>query len=278
MVLTYGVAEQAIQSFEVLTQLRVCVHDLSGCLRASVDPVRAWHGGALCRQVKSGPYASRCESFEITELRPDLIELAESGGRVHQCHAGLTEWVFPLVEKGKPHAVLFAGQRRAVDWSPELVQAASPLALPKAAPVAEYMATHYLEALRQLGERLLSIIRTGPQLELNQYGEETRRHKILYYIDRHHQKPLRISDLAKVLHLSPSRVAHVVREETGSTWSALLKQARLKTACALLRKSDKDLAQIAYLSGFSDQSQFHKVFRRHFSVSPGQYRKDPEFH
>ena len=95
-------------------------------------------------------------------------------------------------------------------------------------------------------------------------------------IDKHHQEPVRISDLATHLHLSPSRAAHVIRESCNETWSALLCRARLRTACELLQHSDHDMIQIALISGFGDQSLFHKMFKRHFKISPGQYRRDPE--
>ena len=270
------VPELALQSFESLTQLRVCVHDLCSSFLPHLDPVRSWHGGALCRQVKSGPFGERCETFELTELRPDLISLAEKGGRIHQCHAGLIEWVFPLIENGIPVAVLFAGQRRAHKWTPDVQQAASPLAAAKAAPVDEHTAQHYLEALRQLGERLLAWLRRDQLHQSTGKKTVSRRYAILSFIDQSHQGRLRITELAELLHLSPSRVAHVVREETGSTWSELVARARLKTACDLLKNSEHDLVQIAQLSGFGDQSQFHKIFKRHFSVSPGRYRRDPE--
>jgi AraC-like DNA-binding protein len=43
-------------------------------------------------------------------------------------------------------------------------------------------------------------------------------------------------------------------------------------AAELLRKTDKSVLQIALEVGFSDQSYFTKVFRRHHRMTPRQYR------
>jgi len=40
-----------------------------------------------------------------------------------------------------------------------------------------------------------------------------------------------------------------------------------------LQSSDASLAQIALESGFADQSQFTKSFKRATGLTPGEYRK-----
>ncbi|NRA37124.1 MAG: helix-turn-helix domain-containing protein [Planctomycetes bacterium] len=264
--------EQALQTFEALSNLQVCVHDLCGDFAAYIDSNRSWHGGSFCRAVKKSAYMDRCYAFDYTELRKNLAQLIATNGRVHKCHAGLIEWVVPVHSGGQVLAILFAGQRRSQDWEPEVQAARSSYATPKAPLVSEEESVHYLEGLRQLAARLLQYQQNAHHLAT----EETRLHKIQHFIAHHHQEAVRIADLAEHLHVSPSRAAHVVREECGQSWSELLCQARLRTACDLLQHSDEGIVQIAMMSGFGDQSLFHKTFKRHFAVSPGVYRKDPE--
>lgn len=261
--------ERAIQAYEALADLRISVHDFSGLLRTCLDPLRFWHSGPFCRSIKLGPDAHRCFQLEFTDLQAQFPQLIRQNGWLHRCHAGMFEWVVPVHWDNVVHAVLFAGQRQG-DWEPKRLQQRSGIKTPRVPMVTRETSRHYMEALRQLAQRLKNHMLTMPakNLKLNQ----TRSAIIARFIDRHHAEPLRLQDLALHLSLTPSRAAHVVKEECGQSWTALLLQARLRTACHLLRFSDEAISNVALASGFSDQSQFHKVFKRHFEMSPRAYR------
>lgn len=90
--------------------------------------------------------------------------------------------------------------------------------------------------------------------------------------DRHTEQP-RLEDLAAVLHLSESRAGHLVRELTGRGFGALLTEARLQTATALLRNTALSIGQVALQSGFGDLGHFHRLFRRRMGQTPRGYRR-----
>lgn len=270
----WQVPEAAIAAFEALSGLRICLHDLHGGFSGAVDPRRSWHGGPLCSAIKQGPFAARCQRFEIDQLRPQLPELVAAGGRVHRCHAGLIEWVVPVVHAEAVVGILFAGQRHALDWNPDHQQPPSGVRLPQRVPAIDAThARHVLEGVRQLAARLAGWLTHGAAALPTAPRRSAQIHA---FIDRRHVEPLRLADLATHLHLSPARAAHAVREATGRSWSALLTAARLRTACRLLRHSDAAVAAVAVQSGFGDQSHFQKIFRRELGLSPGAFRRDPE--
>jgi transcriptional regulator GlxA family with amidase domain len=41
----------------------------------------------------------------------------------------------------------------------------------------------------------------------------------------------------------------------------------------LLQDSTHSLAEVAYLTGFSDQSHFNRIFKKHTGKNPSEYRK-----
>lgn len=263
--------ELALRTFEAWTALRVCVHDLHGGLAPVIDPARAMHSGPFCALAKRSVHAWRCYAFEVEQLRPRLASLGQ--GRTQRCHAGLVEWVVPVLEDGQPLAVLFAGQRRAGDWTPTHTGPASGLGTPKGVPVVTAeQAQQYLEGLRQLAARLRLWLRERGHV----HGEPGRAARIRTFIDSHHDQSLRLADLASHLGVSPSRAAHLVREQTGESWTSLLTAARLATACRLLHHTGLPVTDIALRSGFGDPSHFQRIFRRHFAITPGRYRKDLE--
>ena len=60
------------------------------------------------------------------------------------------------------------------------------------------------------------------------------------------------------------------RRDTGMTPGSYLTQARLELAKAGLREGET-IAGVSYLSGFADQSHFHKMFVSYMAATPGQY-------
>lgn len=52
-----------------------------------------------------------------------------------------------------------------------------------------------------------------------------------------------------------------------------IRKLRIEKAVHLLSNTNHTLAQVAYLTGFSDQSHFTRVFKKHTGKSPAGYRK-----
>jgi AraC-like DNA-binding protein len=134
-----------------------------------------------------------------------------------------------------------------------------------------------MESLRQLAARLerwleSAVRRIGTADSLVD-APSKREHLIREFVRRHHDQSTRLEHLANAIGLSPSRTAHVVREATGSTFSALLHEARTATATLLLTQTDLPLKTVAARSGFDDLSYFHRVFRRQTGLTPLVYRR-----
>lgn len=53
-----------------------------------------------------------------------------------------------------------------------------------------------------------------------------------------------------------------------------IRKLRIEKSIQLLNESDHSLAEIAYLTGFSDQSHFTRIFKKHMGKSPSEYRKE----
>lgn len=83
--------------------------------------------------------------------------------------------------------------------------------------------------------------------------------------------PMPLSAVAKAVNLSPSRLRHLVKAQTGLSPSQTLKQFRLQKAEELTATTFLTIKQIAAAIGFDD-SHFVRDFRRAFGMSPTQYR------
>jgi AraC-like DNA-binding protein len=58
------------------------------------------------------------------------------------------------------------------------------------------------------------------------------------------------------------------------TFGDYIRKLRIEKAIHLLNNSDHSLAEIAYLTGFSDQSHFNRIFKKHTGNSPSLFRKN----
>ena len=63
--------------------------------------------------------------------------------------------------------------------------------------------------------------------------------------------------------------------EKGKTFRELVQHVQQEEALALLKTSRQSISEIAFMTGFSEQSAFNRAFRRWTGESPSDYRKKP---
>lgn len=83
----------------------------------------------------------------------------------------------------------------------------------------------------------------------------------------------KMADIARGLGLS-ARSFHRRLAEHGMSFQTLTEDTRRELAEGLLRDDDHSLAEIAFLTGFSEQSSFTRAFKRWMGTTPASYRRD----
>ncbi len=96
---------------------------------------------------------------------------------------------------------------------------------------------------------------------------------VVSYIQNHYAEPLTLGMFADMLHITPYHLCRLFKKETGMTVMEYLLEIRLQKASELLKNTGLLIAQIAFDSGFSDESYFCRAFRRSKGISPSAYRK-----
>lgn len=82
----------------------------------------------------------------------------------------------------------------------------------------------------------------------------------------------KMSDIARGLGLS-ARSFHRRLSEHGVSFQAITEDTRRELAKGLLRDNRHSLAEIAFLTGFSEQSSFTRAFKRWVGQTPASYRR-----
>jgi AraC-like DNA-binding protein len=90
--------------------------------------------------------------------------------------------------------------------------------------------------------------------------------------DRRYAERLDVSDLARAARLSPAHFSREFARAFGETPHRYLLTRRLERAAALLRTTDRSVADICMTVGLRSVGSFTTSFGRMFGVSPTAYR------
>ncbi|WP_244209352.1 AraC family transcriptional regulator [Paenibacillus ferrarius] len=96
---------------------------------------------------------------------------------------------------------------------------------------------------------------------------------VLTYMHENFREPLELSDVAKKLDLSSSRVRHLFKEIMGEGFKDYLLHLRVNEARRLLLNTNLSIVDICYQSGFQSHNPFYHAFQKIVGMSPGDYRK-----
>lgn len=93
------------------------------------------------------------------------------------------------------------------------------------------------------------------------------------WLDAHADRPVDLSQTARVAGLSPFHFLRVFARVLGVTPHQYLMRTRLRRAARLLTDEERSITDIALESGFGDLSNFVRTFHRAARMSPRQFRK-----
>jgi AraC-like DNA-binding protein len=85
--------------------------------------------------------------------------------------------------------------------------------------------------------------------------------------------PFHVSDLAAEFGMSADYFSKSFKHATG--WSPMdyFQRRRVQRACSLLLTTGQTATEIAHTLGYCDAAHFSHLFKRHYGLSPRQYRR-----
>ena len=82
-----------------------------------------------------------------------------------------------------------------------------------------------------------------------------------------------LSDLARRMNVSRSRLSQRVFQQTGITFTGHVKLARMNLATRLLQETRHTVRAVAIAVGYAHAPNLDKQFRSHFHITPSQFRR-----
>jgi two-component system response regulator YesN len=95
---------------------------------------------------------------------------------------------------------------------------------------------------------------------------------VINYIDANYDKSITLDEVAKVSHLSASRLAHVFKDQMGITVIDYLTSVRIERAKQLLLATNQSCTEICFQVGYNNQSYFTRTFKTFVGIPPRRFR------
>ncbi len=249
---------------------RVIIFDLEKRTQPFCDALGQTEAGrALC---------AMCDQKRFLEARRDAKMLR------YRCHAGLTEFIVPVLRDGETIALLQCGQvhdRRPTEaeWKVakrDLVEAginSKPLRQPfwGNRVLAPERQRDLLILLELIAQRLTHTDDHPLGAEPGQLQMQLGR--AVTFIEVHLAEQLTLPMIARAANVSTRGLTRLFKKQTGSSVVQFILRRRTSRACELLRRTERTCAEIAFEVGFGSVQHFNRIFRRLEGVSPRLWRQ-----
>jgi len=81
-----------------------------------------------------------------------------------------------------------------------------------------------------------------------------------------------MKELSYITHVSAPRLSVLFKEKTNMSFTQYLIDYRMNIACNYLRNSNKQMKEVSILVGYEDYSQFAKMFKKKYKMTPQDYK------
>lgn len=100
----------------------------------------------------------------------------------------------------------------------------------------------------------------------------SRLNKVLEFTFKEFQRTIKLKEVSTLANLTPEAFCKYFKTRTRKTYINFLNEIRINHACRLLTQ-ERTIADICYDAGFTNLSNFNRIFKKIKKVSPNEWRK-----
>jgi two-component system response regulator YesN len=98
-------------------------------------------------------------------------------------------------------------------------------------------------------------------------------HRVMSYLNIYYKKDISLNSLAEHIHMNQWYLSKIIKNETGITFSDILRQIRIDQAKKLLENGSLKTCEVSERVGYVDVRYFSQVFKKHVGLTPSEYRQ-----
>ncbi|WP_141430513.1 response regulator [Bacillus sp. 03113] len=125
-----------------------------------------------------------------------------------------------------------------------------------------------IEQLIQLAKTIITHVQKARYSNGTITVESVRR-----YLDQHYASDISLASVSEQFHINGAYLSEIFKNHVGQTFSDYLISMRMKNAQRLLKDNQLKIIDVAYLVGFSNSGYFSTAFKKHFGLTPAEFRK-----
>lgn len=103
-------------------------------------------------------------------------------------------------------------------------------------------------------------------------SESRRIQKVINYLHENYQNDIHLSDVAAHVNMSEVSFSRFMKKRTGKNYIEYLNDLRLGIASRQLLDTSRTVAEISYECGFTNLSNFNRIFKKRKGVTPTEFR------
>lgn len=123
-------------------------------------------------------------------------------------------------------------------------------------------------------DKNMRVLSSSTFCDVTEDSSESRRiQKIVNYLKLNFQKDVHLKDVAKLVNMHEKAFGRYMKLRTGKNFIEHLNDLRLGYASRLLVDTTKTVSEIAYESGFTNISNFNRIFKKKRASTPKEFRE-----
>ena len=257
---------QVMQDFYTLTKIRIVIFD------AEFKELLAYpkNRETFCRLLRQTPEG---EAGCFVSDKGGCLQCAKSKEPViYKCHAGLTEAVVPILDKGEVLAYVMFGQiiSRETDAEtkneikkrhPELAHEVDNIPI---------RSQRELNAAATVLQAITAYVMTNHWVVPNK-SEFIR--QLDRYIAAHLSENMTVDAVCTDFRIGRTKLYELSMDYLGCGLAEYIRKQRVEHAKRMLAETDMPITDIAYATGFADYNHFSRIFKQTTGISAREYRK-----
>ncbi|WP_438347006.1 AraC family transcriptional regulator [Paenibacillus sp. FA6] len=93
------------------------------------------------------------------------------------------------------------------------------------------------------------------------------------YLDKHYRESIMFQEIADMFGISGGQLTRLFKKKEGMSLQEYLIQRRIEAVCHDLKHTEATIKEIATGSGFADEKNLFRMFKKYYKMTPSDYRK-----
>lgn len=255
-----------INCMEYGTNIHICVVFLNnyGNYMTSLPTEHSIHSKPYCEYMKTSKNCiNKCVQCRNEKLKRAVVE-KKSFEEI--CFAGIYEYCYPVVDDNNVIAVIFLGNILTEDSSK------------KSDYVPDFADTIETDCPENVCKVMCEIISNHIKLLIEEYSGNKPETPIIVtnminYLEDTLLSDVSVTEMAVTFNYSAKYMGKLFKKYTGKEIREYVNERRLARAKTLIANSNNTITEIAGMVGYNNATYFSKLFKKRYSVSPYDYRK-----